>query len=123
MNCRLIVIALVLIMTSLHPQSYASISPQEVVVVYNSHSSWNTGDKQSKAVADYYCASRDIPTANEVGIDWDGTTESIGPSAFNDSRCFGISGARGPRGCCIASATFLKSRNNNGTKAILRERG
>lgn len=60
----------------------ASISPSEVVVVYNSNANWNSGARQSKAVADYYCQQRGIPISNQIAVDWQGADESIYPEYF-----------------------------------------
>jgi hypothetical protein len=46
----------------------AALSPNDVVVVWNSHPYWNTGNRQSQAIADYYCAARGIPDANKLGV-------------------------------------------------------
>lgn len=61
---------------------FASLAPNDVVVVYNSNIAWNTGQRQSKAVADYYCQRRGIPLTNECGVDWPSTDETINPSDF-----------------------------------------
>jgi hypothetical protein len=44
----------------------AAINPAEVVVVYNSNTEWSP---VSQAVADYYCAARNIPSSNKIGLD------------------------------------------------------
>ena len=64
--------------------SQASLSPNDVVVVYNGSGNWNTGVRQSKAVADYYCIARGIPLSNEARVDWYDTGEAMIPSDFCD---------------------------------------
>jgi len=64
---------------------FAALSPNEVVVVYNSSTANDGYDwSASKSVADYYCAARGIPSANEVGILFPYSTESTTPVRFND---------------------------------------
>ena len=62
--------------------AFGGITPHEVVVVYNSNSSYPA----SKAVADYYCAARGIPLNNQVGVNWPappfGPTNSPHPSEW-----------------------------------------
>lgn len=79
---RVPVVLLVLLSGFLIPAAQASLNPNEIVVVYNNHSYWNTGLRQSKAVADYYCAARGIPDANKIGISWDRETHYIIPADF-----------------------------------------
>jgi len=59
--------------------TYAALRPQQVIVVYNSHAWWSP---ISKAVADYYCAARDIPESNEIGLSVPRSDEVMGPSEF-----------------------------------------
>ncbi len=60
----------------------AGLIASEVVVVYDSAGAWNTGAYQSRAVCGYYCASRGIPDANKVGIDWSRPEYAITPADF-----------------------------------------
>ena len=60
----------------------AALAPDDVVVVYNSNIAWNTGQRQSKAVADYYCQQRGVASSNEFAVDWALTDESIPPDSF-----------------------------------------
>ena len=85
---RKTLLAGILLLLSLTVSATASLSPSEVVVVYNSSDVWNDDHvpprNVSKLVADYYCLVRDIPAENEVGINWPWTKESANPVEFVD---------------------------------------
>jgi len=53
----------------LETAALAGLTPNDVVVVYNS-STTNPDWSVSKRVADYYCAARGIPPENELGVNW-----------------------------------------------------
>jgi hypothetical protein len=83
---RIILIAVVALLLAGLP-SVASLSPQDVIVIYNNsvpsdgagYYDWSA----SKAVADAYCTARGIPTANEFGIKWGQQSEQISdPNQF-----------------------------------------
>lgn len=78
-------IAYILLIFLLCAGAQASLAPNDVVVVWNGHPYWNTGDRQSKAVADYYCAERGIPTTNEIDVSYHvpgQEDESMAPDQF-----------------------------------------
>jgi uncharacterized protein (TIGR03790 family) len=77
-------VLLIALLTFLCDRSYAALSPQDVVVIYNKNDVWKNAQdvNVSKAVADYYCAARGIPQENEFGIDWQSTSPDIGVDQF-----------------------------------------
>ena len=91
----LIVVSLILQVPAL-----GSLLPQDVVVVYNNSTlSDNDCDwSASKAVADYYCAARGIPSQNVIGVTFPFVEESITPERF----CEDIA---------VPLRTFLSSRS------------
>jgi hypothetical protein len=76
---RAFILAFILLLTC--SVAFASLSPNDVVVVYNASTSADGCDwSASKAVADYYCSARDIPPANELGVVWPRPYETIIPA-------------------------------------------
>ncbi|MDO8587834.1 MAG: YCF48-related protein [Armatimonadota bacterium] len=65
---RILVVA-ALLLVSLLPSAFGGLSPYEVVVVVNNNPQAPDLAQASRAVADYYCAQRGIPSENIVEID------------------------------------------------------
>ena len=75
-------VAALLLVVSIGP-ACASLTPDDVVVVYNASKASDGYDwSVSKRIADYYCKARGIPMQNEFGVVWPSDDEEIKPTDF-----------------------------------------
>ena len=95
MNKRTAVVLLIaLIEIACLLPAIAGLTPNDVVVVYNTYPALNG---QSEAVADHYCSARGIPNDNKCAVLWRRLDETIPLDEFQ-------------RDIVIPLKTFLQSR-------------